>query len=542
MKISPRPIACLILFAAAVTLSGNLAAAGPELPQPSLLDEIARTYAVVCQDGGLTGGRDDLVAHAEGRVASRAEAWEICQNEMLAAFVDFPSAEPTATVPLTVPAGTVLQVALQDEVKVKKEGQPVSGFLVEPLYAFDQEVIPVGSEVRGRIVEIERVSRKTRLFAALSFNFSPPRKVHVEFDEIILPDGFRIPMETETVLGSGRPLQLVTAHDARQKRAAKDTAVQMMKEQVQEAKRKWNEAVSQVKTPGRRRRLERYAMEQLPVRPQYLNPGTVYFAELLEPLGFGDKPFVPPPVAADGAPLPSCTLLAHAQLLTPLDSAATTKDTPVEAIVTRPLFAGDRLLFPQGSLLKGSVVTVRPARSFKRNGELRIGFTELTLPGELPQEVTTSIEGVQGGTEENVRLDLEGGARSSNSKKRYMFTGIAVGLAIASHQDSDVEDGVGSTQGGVREGVAGGLNALKLVGAVAGGVVRSQTFSFWMGMFGMGRSVYDNFISRGREVTFPKGTAMEVGFWLTENCNDSPQPVEPEKGKTPENPPQGEIR
>ncbi|MCI0410008.1 MAG: hypothetical protein L0191_15875, partial [Acidobacteria bacterium] len=377
----------------------------------------------------------------------------------------------------------------------------------------------------------------------LSFNFSPPRKVHVEFDEIILPDGFRIPMETETVPGSGRPLQLVTARDARQKRAAKDTAVQKMKEQVQKAKRKWNEAVSQVKTPGRMRRLERYAMEQLPVRPQYLSPGTIYFAELLEPLDFGAKPFVSSPAAVDEAPLPSCTLLAHAQLMTSLDSATTTKDTPVEAILTRPLFAGDRLLFPQGSLLKGSVVTVLPARSFKRNGELRIGFTELTLPGELPQEVTTSIEGVQGGTEENVRLDLEGGTRSANPKKRYLFTGIAVGLAVASHQDSDAEDGVSSsTQGGVREGVAGGAAAFKLVGSVAGGVIRSQTFSFWMGLFGMGNSVYSNFISRGREVTFPKGTAMEIGFWLTENCNDSPQPVEQEKGKTPENPPQGEVR
>ena len=450
-------------------------------------------------------------------------------------------ASASTTVPLLVPEGTMLQVALVDEVRIKEEGQVVRGLLVEPVYAFDQEVIPVGSEVRGRIVEIEGVPAKRRIFAALSFNFSPPRKVHVDFEEIILPDGLRIPMEAEVTPGSGRPLQLITTAGGQSKPTVKDAAVQMMKEQVREAKRQWDEAVSQIKQPGKKRRLGRYAVEQLPVHPQYLEAGAVYFAELLEPLDFGTKVYTPPAMAADEAPLPSCTLLAHAQLLTPLDSATTAKDAPVEAILSRPLLAGDRLLFPQGSLLKGTVMDVQRARSFKRNGQLRIGFNELQLPGELPQEVTMSIEGVQGGQEEYVRLDSEGGTRSTDSKKRYLFTGIAVGMAVSSYQDSDVEDGVSSTQGGVKEGISGGAVAFKVAGAVAGALVRSQSFSLWMGVFGAGRSVYTNFLSRGREVTFPKGTAMEIGFWLTENCVDSSQP-DPEKSSTPENPPQGESR
>jgi hypothetical protein len=279
---------------------------------------------------------------------------------------------------------------------------------------------------------------------------------------------------------------------------------------------------------------------QLPVHPQYLDARTVYFVELQEPLDFGTKLYTPA-VAANEASLPSCSLLAHAQLLTPLSSATTAKDDPVEAILSRPLLAGDRLLFPRGSLLKGSVVHVEPARRFKRNGQLRIGFNELVLPDGLEQEVTTSIEGVQGAQEEYIQLDSEGGTRAGNSRKRYLFTGIAVGLAAASHQDSDAEDGVSSTQGGVREGISGGAAAFELAGAMAGALIRSQTFSLWMGMFGAGRSVYSNFVTRGREVTFPKGTAMEIGLWLTENCNDSSQPQQDKKTSTPENPPQGEV-
>lgn len=454
----------------------------------------------------------------------------VSAQDLPSALSNSPAPQPSATVALVVPEGTMLQVALDKELRVKKVGQPITGRLVEPVYAFDQEVIPVGTEVLGRIIEIEGVSRKRRFLAALNMNFTPARKILVEFDEIILPDGKRLPMKTVVAPGSGRTLQLITTADKDKKRTAKDAATEKMKEGVREAKAKWDEAMKQVKEPGKMSRLARYAVAQLPVHPQYLDAGTVYFAELQEPLDFGRTTFTPPLLATDEAPLPSCNLLAHAQLLTPLSSATTTKDTPVEAILSQPLFAGDRLLFPQGSLLKGSVVLVQPARSFKRNGQLRIGFNELTLPGGLPREVTTSLEGVQGGEDENVKLDSEGGTQPATPRKRYLFTGIAVGLAIASYEDSDVEDGVSSSQGGVREGMSGGAAAFKVVGMVAGALVRSQSFSLWMGMFGAGRSVYSNFLSRGREVTFPKGTAMEIGFWLTENCDNPAQPGE--GGKT----------
>ena len=48
---------------------------------------------------------------------------------------------PPDTMSLTVPSGTTLQVALDKEVKVKRVGQPIHGLLVEPVYAFDQEVV-----------------------------------------------------------------------------------------------------------------------------------------------------------------------------------------------------------------------------------------------------------------------------------------------------------------------------------------------------------------------------------------------------------------
>jgi hypothetical protein len=43
---------------------------------------------------------------------------------------------PSPSIPLTVPAGTPLKVAVQ-EVRVRKVGQSVHGNVTEPVYAFD---------------------------------------------------------------------------------------------------------------------------------------------------------------------------------------------------------------------------------------------------------------------------------------------------------------------------------------------------------------------------------------------------------------------
>jgi len=87
------------------------------------------------------------------------------------------SSTATKTITLTVPSGTMLQVAVDQEVKIKKAGQPIGGFLVAPVYAFDREVVPAGSQVTGRISAIEGVSGKKRFLAALNADFSPARKV-----------------------------------------------------------------------------------------------------------------------------------------------------------------------------------------------------------------------------------------------------------------------------------------------------------------------------------------------------------------------------
>ncbi len=458
------------------------------------------------------------------------------QDAFLPVFFS-PTAYISSTVPLVVPEGTTLQVALVKEVRIQKVGQAIQGRLVEPVFAFDQEVIPVGSEVRGRISAIKGAPGSARFLSALNADFSPTRAVEVTFEEIILPDGKSIPLHAVVTPGSGQTLRLVTTVDNAKKNPAKDAATQRMKQAVHEAKQKWNDAMAQVKQPGKMNRLQRYAVARLPVHPQYIDAGTVYFAELQAPLDFGSK--LHRPAAAMETSPPPCNLLAHAQLVTPLDSGTAKKDDPIEAVLTQPLYQSDRLLFPQGTRLKGSVLQAQSARHFARHGQLRVLFHTVVPPDSVERTFDASLEGIQTAQEQNVRLDLEGGTKATPSKRRYVQTGLAVLAATQGHHDSDADEGVTNSSGSVSGGAAAGAAGYKLIGLVAGAFARSGPFALGLGIFGASHSAYTNFVARGDEVVFPKGTAMEVGLWMKEKCDATGNPEEAAKTVASQNPQQG---
>ncbi|HLO07090.1 MAG TPA: hypothetical protein VK198_10645, partial [Terriglobales bacterium] len=305
---------------------------------------------------------------------------------------------------LAVPKGTPLQVALDEEVRVRKIGQPVHGKTVEPVYAFDHVVVPVGSEVNGEISKIETLSNLKRTLAALDGDFTPSRKVELTFKELVLADGRHIPLHTIVAPGSGQVIKLVSASDVKQKKGVKDMASAKAQQEKQKARKEWDNAMKQLKTPGKMRRLERYGEEQLPVRPQYIPAATLYFAELQEPLDFGSEIMTPQMASSIAGPIPQGSIV-HARLVTPLSSATAKKGEPVEAVLTQPLMEGNRLVLPQGSRLKGAVRDAQPARRFKKNGQLRVAFLTLVPPDGIEQKVQTTLEGVQAGKNANVKLD-----------------------------------------------------------------------------------------------------------------------------------------
>jgi len=464
-------------------------------------------------------------------IGVRIEAQEVPIPQLTPGSARKPAAEPSKpaepappqTVALTVAKGAPLQVALDQEVRVKKVGQPVHARIVEPVYAFDHIVVPVGSEVIGEITNIESLSEGKRTLAVLNADFTPLRKVEVGFHELVLPDGRRFPLHTSVAPGSGQVIELVTSADEKEKKnRVKNMASEKTKEAKQRAHEQWDNAMKELKTPGKVRRLERYGEAQLPVHRQYIPAGTVYFAELVDPLDFGSVVMTASMASSIGAELPEGSVV-HARLVTPLSSATSHKGQDVEAVLSQPLMDGDRLILPQGSRLKGTVKQAQPARRMKKNGQLRIAFSELVPPDGIEQKIVSTLEGVQAGKDANVKLDSEGGAEATTSKSRYLGTAVSLGLAMLSAQEGGDRDG-GKVHGDGGNAAAGGLGGFKLVGMILGAAVRSRAFGTTMGAYGAAVSVYTNFMARGHEVEFPKNTAMQIGVGTRAGTATPPAP------------------
>ena len=180
--------------------------------------------------------------------------------------------ESPAKIALEVPAGTPLPVVLDKEIRIQKPGQPIHGKIAEPVYAFDKLVVPAGSEVTGSVTRIAGVSALKRTFAALDANFSPTRDVEITFDQLVLPDGRRVPLHTQVSPASQGVLQFATAAEAKNqdKESKKNAAVKLASGKASEAKqeinREWETAKQQVAAPGKLHRLKRIAIAELPVQ------------------------------------------------------------------------------------------------------------------------------------------------------------------------------------------------------------------------------------------------------------------------------------
>ena len=99
-------------------------------------------------------------------------------------------------VPLVVPAGTPLQIRIEKRIRIKGEGQEIAGRLLQPVFVFNKEVIPAGSEVIGHIARLNPVNRQRRFKAVLNGDFTPLRNPEIQFDVLKLPDGKTMPIKT----------------------------------------------------------------------------------------------------------------------------------------------------------------------------------------------------------------------------------------------------------------------------------------------------------------------------------------------------------
>jgi hypothetical protein len=452
-----------------------------------------------------------LQAQTSGNEQRTQEHPKLLQRPSTAVAANSPVEKPPnpQQIELRVPVGTPIRIAITKRVHIAHQGATVNGKVTDTVYAYDQAVIPAGSEVRGHVARVTPVSKLRRTMAFADADFSPPHQYTVTFDKIILSNGQQLPVVTTATPGTQNLIHLTSDPARAAKR--RNMATKAIDDAKLQVKQIYHEALSQIKSPGKMHRAEQYVLAQLPYRRQYLEPGTRFSADLKKPLDFGPATRVHEQLGSVGTE-PAPDTMLHARLTTEVSSATARHGTPIEAVLTEPVFnAHHQLLLPVNSRIVGHVMHAKPAGKLHHNGELRIVFEKIETPGGQAQAMHGSLEGVEVASAANMKLDSEGGAHTTDSKSRYLSTGLAVlGAAAASHPESDsgASDGIPDP---ATRGVAGG-SGFKLLGAIVSLTTDSKTFSSALGFYGAGMSVYSHFLSRGKEVVFPRDTPVEITF------------------------------
>jgi len=467
----------------------------------------------------MTGGNRRLAL----KPFSAFHPW-ICFTTLCVLLLALPSisqaqsapAAQAVRIPLTVEGGVPLRVALVKRVPIKKSGIQVEGKLAAPVYVYNREVLPAGTEVLGRVTQVQGISHWRRAQAIMSGDFTPWRTAQVTFDTIVLKDGTRLPISTLATQGIPHVVRLESAPA---KKSKNDPIAKMKARARQQVNAEKQQAMAIIKGPGKLHRimnqLEAIVVARLPYHRQAFPPGTEFTAEMQRPLALGSETISSEKLARVGSAPPPDSVV-HARLVTPLDSATARRGTPVQAVVTRPLYAAHQeLIIPQGSRLEGSVIRAKPARWLHRDGSLRFTFQRLEPPAAKPQAVQASLQAVVTSAQANLKVDSEGGVSPKTSKTRYLMPALALTMAAwAATPDRDAVSAqagaAAPAQGGALGQVVAGGWGLGLLGSVVSLAAQSRVVSTVFGFYGAVGSVYTNIIARGRNVDFPANTPLEI--------------------------------
>lgn len=400
---------------------------------------------------------------------------------------------------LVVDAGRPLRLLLDDRVRVTRVGQPVTATLAEDVYTQDRVAIPAGARVLGHVAKLEGVPGATRAAAMLGGNFTPGRLVGLQFDTVVLPDGATLAIQTVVMAGTAPSAREVAgAHD--------DGIVGHARQQVASEARR---TVASVRAPGKASRFGHYLVGRLPIHPQYLEAGSAFNAQLVEPITIGRAERLAQ--APDGTRAPPDSILS-ARLLTALDSKSTLRGTLVKAVLTRPLMsASQEVILPEGTVVSGKVTFVKAARGLRRNGQLRFLFEAMEVPGRNAETVAASLFSADVGRDQHLEIDEEGGTKVTNPKSRFLapaLAGAAMVVPLSQTEISDEALGALTTEANV---VGHGLRGLSGFGLLGVGLaIASRPAAVALGAFGLAHAVYGTLLGKGSDVVFPIHTPIQM--------------------------------
>jgi hypothetical protein len=444
--------------------------------------------------------------------------------------------EEAPKVTLSVPSGAPLRLYLTKKIS-KRAGEPVEGKILEPVYAFDKQVVPAGSVVTGKVSQVQPVTKMLRFRAVVNGDFTPLRDARVEFDTLTLPDGSKRELHTVAVMGLNSIYTEPSNKKTNKKQKAQrpqdqnggilGTAKQQARDQINGQINARTRGIADiVRGPNKKEKLVDFMWTKLPYHPQYVRRGTRFDAPLRDPLEFGTESVKVVDLSELGSQ-PGADSIVHARLLTALDSGTAKKGETVEAVVAAPLFsASQKLVLPEGTRLIGTVTAAKKARSFHRPGVLRFSFQKVELPEEVanlrpaapapaPLKTQATLEAAEGSGPAPIKVDSEGGVQAQESKTRFIAPLISLVLASRA---ADNDEGHHAAAGTGNAGAQGNIAGRTLGGGLGFGLLgsamsqSSKYVGMGFGYYGLAWSVYSAVIAVGGEVEFNKNAVMDIRF------------------------------
>jgi hypothetical protein len=425
---------------------------------------------------------------------------------------------------LVVPAGSVLRMRTEATTFPKRAGDVVHAQLTQPVFAFDREVLPAGTEVVGHVIAFSSPSRLRQIESMTSGHFGSFKKPEIQFDTVLEPGKAPRAIVTDTTPGNGQTVELRSVGGL--KHGIIGSAVARGK---QEISARWKEAKDLLKTDNKKERARDAAMALLPYQPSRITGGSQFDAVLMTPQTFGFEIVPAETIMQLGQTTPEDGTVCG-NLVTGLDSAVTKSGSPVEAKLTAPLFTSNhQLLLPEGTRLIGNVSAARPARHFHRSGQLRFSFQEVALSDEITElqkrltaqtaqlneesarkKIHAGISGLSVRRGSHIGLDEEGVPRVEESKARFLGPALSVAL-VAAANSQEQEHGRLENQTGAQ--TAAGAFGFALIGAIVGRT--SHVGALAIGSLGAARSVYSQFFGKGTDIQLPANTSLAIQFSRT---------------------------
>lgn len=191
-----------------------------------------------------------------------------------------------------VPAGVPLRLYLTKRVS-KRMDAPVLAKLAAPVFSFDHEVIPSGTQAIGHVSRLESVPKWQRVRATLGGDFTPLHVAEVEFTSLVLPDGREMQLHTVPSAGLNSLLPLRPPKQRNQNAQSATglvgTAKQNLKDQAGAQIDRVKSIPDLVRGTDKKEWLSDYLMSRLPYHPQYVRSRTRFDAELVAPLNSGSE-------------------------------------------------------------------------------------------------------------------------------------------------------------------------------------------------------------------------------------------------------------